>query len=84
MYYINIIGLCGSCGIAIAFIPQTYKIITTDSIKSLSFSTILLTFLSSICMIIFSVYYNIIPMIIANFSVMINTGIIMCVYKYKI
>ena len=83
MYAINIIGLCGSCGVAIAFIPQTYKTITTDSIKSISFITMYMVFSSSICMLIYSMYYNILPMLIANVSVMINTGVIMVVYLYK-
>jgi uncharacterized protein with PQ loop repeat len=80
---INIIGLIGSCGIAISFIPQTYKTINSIELTSTSFYMILITFSSSICMLIYSIYYIIIPMIIANLSVCINTFIIMIVFVYK-
>jgi uncharacterized protein with PQ loop repeat len=83
MNIINIIGLCGSIGIAIAFIPQTYKTISSENIISISFFMIFLTFASSICMLIYSIHYNIIPMIIANVSVCINTLIIMIFFLYK-
>jgi len=82
-HVINIIGICGSVGIAIAFIPQTYKTITSDDNHSVSFSMIFLTFLSSICMTIYSIYYYILPMIITNISVLINTFIIMVAFIYK-
>ena len=82
-YVINIIGICGSVGIAIAFIPQTYKTITSDDNHSVSFAMIFLTFSSSICMTIFSIYYLILPMIITNISVLFNTFIIMVAFMYK-
>lgn len=80
---INIIGISGSVGIAIAFIPQTYKTITSEENHSVSFAMIFLTFLSSICMTIFSIYYFIVPMLITNISVLINTFIIMLAFIYK-
>tara|TARA_B110000495_G_C22979950_1_gene575954 strand:+ start:163 stop:435 length:273 start_codon:yes stop_codon:yes gene_type:complete len=83
MKTINIIGLVGSGGIAIAFIPQTYKTITSDTLQSTSFLMIFLTFSSSLCMLVYSVYYTIVPMIIANTSVCINTLITMIAFLYK-
>ena len=82
-HIINSIGICGSIGIAIAFIPQTYKTIISEDNQSISFAMILLTFSSSICMTIFSIYYFILPMIITNVSVLINTFIIMIAFVYK-
>ena len=43
----------------------------------------LFTSSASICMIIYSVYYQILPMLIANVSVLVNSFIIMITYLYK-
>jgi uncharacterized protein with PQ loop repeat len=83
MNYIDIIGYFGSICVGLSFIPQTYKTITTDNVKSISFYTFLITFFSSICMIIYSIYYKIYPMLIANASVFLNSFIILVVYLYK-
>lgn len=76
MNSIDIIGILGSIGIAISLIPQTIKTIKTENIKDLSVRFILITMLSSIFQNIFAIHYHIIPMIIANTSVFINTLII--------
>lgn len=77
MDYIDILGLVGSTIIGISFIPQTYKIIKTHDIESLSLNFVIINILSSTLMIIYGVELNIIPIIIANLSVCLNNIIIM-------
>tara|TARA_A100001035_G_scaffold274290_1_gene266040 strand:+ start:262 stop:573 length:312 start_codon:yes stop_codon:yes gene_type:complete len=83
MNSIDIIGLIGSISIGISFIPQTFKTINAETIKSTSFLMFFITSTASIFMIVYSVYYNILPMLIANVSVLSNSCIIMIVYLYK-
>ena len=79
---IDIIGLLGSIMIGISLIPQTIKTIKDDD-KSISIPFVFITLISSILMIIFAIYYFIIPMLIANTSVFINTLIILIVTLNK-
>ena len=83
MNWVDIIGLIGSISIGLSFIPQTYKTLKTNTIKSTSFLIFFITSLASVCMIIYSVYYKVLPMLIANVSVLTNSSIIMIAYLYK-
>ena len=80
MQLIDYIGLIGSCTIGLSFIPQTYKIIKNKDISSISLTFIIINILSSFLMIIYGLYFIIIPMIIANSSVFINNLIILFYY----
>ena len=42
-----------------------------------------ITSTASVCMIIYSVFYKVLPMLIANVSVLTNSSIIMIAYLYK-
>lgn len=77
MKTIEIIGVLGSCIVAISFIPQTYKIIKNNDVHSISSSFIMINILSSSLLIYYGVYYFIIPMMIANLSVCFNNIIIL-------
>ena len=73
---IDIIGLLGSIMVGVSLFPQTIKTIKTikeESNTSISLSFLLITFTSSILMSIFAIYYLIIPMLIANILVFINS-----------
>ena len=73
---IDIIGLLGSIMVGVSLFPQTIKTIKTikeESNTSISLSFLTITFTSSILMIIFAIYYLIIPMLIANILVFINS-----------
>tara|TARA_B100001057_G_scaffold390168_1_gene398085 strand:- start:224 stop:535 length:312 start_codon:yes stop_codon:yes gene_type:complete len=83
MNWVDIIGLIGSISIGLSFIPQTYKTLKENTIKSTSFLMFFITSSASLCMIIYSVYYQILPMLIANVSVLVNSFIIMITYLYK-
>ena len=72
MTFIDIIGLFGSLCIAISLIPQTYKSIKDNDVNNLSIFYIFLTLLASVSMGIYSIYYFILPMMIANLSVFFN------------
>ena len=73
---INFVGLLGSIGIGLSLIPQTYKTINSNE-SSLSFPFIIITLLSSIFMVIYAIYFLIIPMLVANSSVFINSLILL-------
>ena len=77
---ITIIGILGAIGISISLIPQTYKSWTTNDISSLSIKYIIITLISSVFMIVYSTYYLVHPMIIANLSVLGNTCILLLLY----
>ena len=78
----DLIGLIGAIMIGISLIPQTIKTIK-DEDKSISIPFVFITLISSILMIIFAIYYFIIPMLIANISVFINTLIILIITLNK-
>ena len=69
---INIIGLIGSILVAFSLVPQSLKSFYENDVKSLSKSYLIVTLLASIFMGIYSIYYLILPMIIANSLVFLN------------
>jgi len=77
---ITLLGFLGSVGISISLLPQTYKSWTTNDVSSLSVTFMIITFTSAFLMIIYSTYYLVYPMIIANVSVLGNTCILMLLY----
>ena len=73
---INVVGILGSVGIAASLFPQTYKTIKTNNMQSISKHFILITLFSSLLQLTYAIYYLIIPMLIANICVSINTLIL--------
>ncbi len=73
---IEVIGLAGSCLIGLSFIPQTYKTIKENETKDISVGFMGLSLLSASMMVTYGVYYEILPMIISNGSVVVNCIII--------
>lgn len=80
---IDIIGLLGSIMVGVSLFPQTIKTIKEESNTSISLSFISITFISSILMIIFAIYYLIIPILIANILVFINSLTLLIVILNK-
>ena len=83
---IDIIGLLGSIMVGFSLFPQTIKTIKTikeESNSSISIYFISITFISSILMIIFAIYNFIIPMLIANILVFINSLTLLIVILNK-
>ena len=81
-HLINLFGILGSIGVAFSLFPQTYKVLKSSKIDNLSFWFIIITFISSILQLIYGIYYEIIPMIIANSCVLFNS-IILLVFFIK-
>tara|TARA_B100001758_G_scaffold171495_2_gene148440 strand:+ start:39527 stop:39871 length:345 start_codon:yes stop_codon:yes gene_type:complete len=77
---IESIGIFGSCCIALSLFPQTFKIIKTKSMDDIAIPFVLLTMGGAGCQLIYGIYNDILPMIIANICVLVNT-IILLVYK---
>tara|TARA_Y100000589_G_C26733764_1_gene458839 strand:+ start:181 stop:438 length:258 start_codon:yes stop_codon:yes gene_type:complete len=73
---INFVGLLGSIGIGLSLIPQTCKTINSNE-SSLSIPFIVIILLSSIFMVIYAIYFLIVPMLVANSSVLINSLILL-------
>jgi MtN3 and saliva related transmembrane protein len=77
MHTIHLIGLTGSIIIGISFIPQTIKIITDNDVTSISLSFVIINIISAILMMIYGIELDILPIIIANTSVLVNNLIIL-------
>ena len=76
------IGLLGSALICFSYFPQTYKTIKKGRTKDLSYGFMVLNIMAGSLMLFYGVYYKIIPMIIANGSVIINS-IIITIYMIR-
>ena len=72
--YIYNIGLAGSVILSIAFIPNTYFILR----KNLYCSEINIVFIT----LIYSIHFNLVPVIIANTSVLVNNLVVFIYYFY--
>ena len=72
MNWIDVIGLIGSLLVGFSLIPQSYKSIKENDTKSISIYYLFITFLAAVFMGIYSIYYLILPMIIANCLVLGN------------
>jgi len=81
---IQIMGFSASIIISISFIPQTYKTITTDQIKDISYSFIILNIIACVMMVIYGFHENVIPVVISNSSILANCCVMlycMCTYS---
>ena len=74
---VEYMGLAGGGMIAISFIPQTVKVIRTGHAEGVSPLSIGIIFLSSTMMIFYGVYFSLLPVIIANASVGVNSAVIL-------
>lgn len=83
MYIIDLLGIIGGSLVGISFIPQTYKTITTNKSEDLSKIFIFINIAASTLMLIYGIYYIIIPIVIANGSVFLNNLILLFYVLYK-
>lgn len=65
---VNVVGLISSALITVMFIPQVVHVYKTEDTHAINYTFLLINLLASIMALIFSVYYTVIPMIIANVS----------------
>lgn len=75
--FIEIIGYFGAILVSICFIPQTYKVLVNKNTENISLLTYMINFTASILFLIYSIYYLLIPIIICNVSIFINSIIIL-------
>ena len=73
----NVLGYIGSCMIGCMLIPQVMLTIKTNKTKDLSIRFLLMNMLAVSSMIPYSVYFNLIPVLIANSSVSICNSILL-------
>lgn len=66
MDYIQIIGLAAAVLTTGANLPQAYKVIKTKSTKSLSALSFSMLFLGSVTWVIYGIYRDDIPVMLAN------------------
>ena len=76
-FVFHIIGICGSIVLVATFVPQTYKTMTKRSVEDLSLLFIILNIISAVLLFMYGIYFSQIPMILSNFSVAINSMIIL-------
>ena len=57
--------------------PQVYLTIKTNKTEDLSIKFIILNFIATICLVPYSIYYKIIPIAIANISILICNVILL-------
>lgn len=68
MNLIDVSGLTSSILICLMFIPEVIHVYKNKDAKAISYSFLSLNLLASILGLVFSMYYNVIPMTITNFS----------------
>lgn len=78
---IDSIGLIGSVVLSVSFIPQTYHAVY--NIKNTNIIFVNLMILCSTALSIYSYYYRVYPMLIANCSVFVNNFIVLSQYFYS-
>jgi MtN3 and saliva related transmembrane protein len=80
MDWIEVVGLFGAFLTGVTFVPQVYKAWQTKSVGDLSTWMILIVITSAIVWLVYAVYLNLRPVIIAN-SVILVLAIILLYFK---
>ena len=81
MNLIVVSGLLGSVFIVLMFLPEIVHVYKHKDAKAINYSFLHLNLLASILSLVYSVYYNVVPMTITNASAGIFS-IIMYYFKY--
>jgi MtN3 and saliva related transmembrane protein len=71
MHWIEIVGLMGAFLSSITFIPQVYKAWQTKSVGDLSVWMVLIVLTSVIVWLVYGIYLNLLPVIIANATILV-------------
>lgn len=81
MNIIDICGLLGSVAIAMMFVPEVIHVYKHKDAKAINYSFLHLNLLASVLSLVYSIYYDVIPMTITNTSAGIFS-VIMYYFKY--
>ena len=76
----DIFGWFGSSLLTIMMYPQVYLTCKTNRTDNLSIKFVFLNLLATICLVPYSIYYNIIPIAIANISLLLCNLILISLY----
>ncbi|HYE54496.1 MAG TPA: SemiSWEET family transporter [Chitinophagaceae bacterium] len=71
MHWIEYVGLAGAFLSGVTFIPQVYKAWQTRSVGDLSIWMILIVLTSVIVWLVYGIYLNLLPVIIANATILV-------------
>ena len=84
MDLITILGLVAGTLTTLAFLPQLLKIWQTKSAKDISFNTLIIFNVGIFLWLIYGIYLNALPIILANlFTLIFNMIIVWLKIKYK-
>ena len=82
MHWIEYVGLFGAFLSAITFIPQVIKAWQTKSVADLSIWMLLIVLTSVIVWLVYGIYLNLLPVIIAN-GVILVLAIVLLYFKFS-
>ena len=84
MELITILGLVAGTLTTVAFLPQLFKIWQTKSSKDISFNTLIIFNTGIFLWLVYGIYLNALPIILANlFTLIFNMIIVWLKIKYK-
>ena len=84
MDLITILGLVAGTLTTLAFLPQLLKIWQTKSAKDISFNTLIMFNIGIFLWLIYGIYLNALPIILANlFTLIFNMIIVWLKIRYK-
>ena len=84
MNSITILGLVAGTLTTLAFLPQLLKIWQTKSAKDISFNTLIMFNIGIFLWLIYGIYLNALPIILANlFTLIFNMIIVWLKIRYK-
>jgi len=75
---INSIGLTSSILIAIMFVPQVIHVYKTKDTAAINYTFLGLNMVASSLGLVYSIYFNVVPMIVANMSAGLFSITLMC------
>ena len=80
MPWIEYVGLFGAFLTSITFIPQVYKAWQTRSVGDLSTWMVLIVIISAMVWLVYAIYLNLLPVIIAN-SIILVLALLLLYFK---
>ena len=72
------VGLTSSILIAVMFVPQVVHVYKTKDTNAINYAFLNLNLLASSLGLVYSIYFNIVPMIVANMSAGLFSITLMC------
>ena len=81
MPWIEYVGLFGAFLSSITFIPQVWQAWKSKSVGDLSLGMLLIVFTSVIVWLVYGIYLNLVPVIIAN-SIIFLLSVVLLYFKF--